>query len=331
MPASKQPWLIRRDYATNSNEGPWLTNPKQPLEGFSRIFGPERTPRYARTRLGLTMVADQLAKGPFSRQAAQDMLFNDRNLFGEQWRDRLAAFCRQTPLMIDLTFTITDVREACGVIARWDKTMNLDSKGAVFSHRFLDNVLANIEVITATIGQPSPDFYAKGFDVTDPVGTPAGLNTGAFLVPIALARTVNDFRWVGLPLDTTLRQSSYSPYGGKKTPIHGGASENGMFNAIDMNWRNTGYEMGSGSDDIGRESDGGASFVMVTSFTGGCVDDRSLLLGSERSGKSGWPLATGQLELYANKQWVDPPFCDDEIAGAGVRSVTELGPGGPGR
>ena len=89
---------------------------------------------------------------------------------------------------------------------------------------------------------------------------------------------------------------------------------------IDMRWKNTGYEMGGGSE----ENDGGASFIMVTSFTGGCVDDRSLLLGSERSGRGGWPLATAQLKLYANKQWVDPPFCDNEVASAGVRSVTRL-------
>jgi len=326
MPASKQPWLIRRDYATNSNEGPWLTNPQQRLEGFSRIFGPEKTARYSRTRLGLKMVqqrlagADGLPGNKFSRQGAQDMLFNNRNLFGEEWLDDLVAQCRATPLMIDLTLTIADVRQACSVLSKWDRTNNLDSKGAVLFARFLDHMLISFDVLSATFGIGAPDFYKTPFDVNNPVGTPTGLNRNYWLVNLSLARAVNEFKWVGLPLDTTLRQSSYSVYGGGKTPVHGGAGGSGAFNAIDMRWKNTGYEMGGGS----KENEGGASFVMVTSFTGGCVDDRSLLLGSERSGRGGWPLARGQLKLYAGKQWVDPPFCDDEVAKAGVRSVTKL-------
>jgi acyl-homoserine-lactone acylase len=47
---------------TNSNDSYWLANPKQPLEGFATIIGDERTPRTTRTRSGLTMVAQVLAK-----------------------------------------------------------------------------------------------------------------------------------------------------------------------------------------------------------------------------------------------------------------------------
>ena len=72
----------------------------------------------------------------------------------------------------------------------------------------------------------------------------------------------------------------------------------------------------------------GPSFVMVTSFGGACPDDRSLLLGSQRSQHSGWPRSGDQVELYSHKQWVDPPFCDGELAAAPVESVTTLGPAG---
>ena len=50
---SKMPSLIRADYVTNSNDSYWLSNPKQPLEGFARIIGDERTERSLRTRIGL--------------------------------------------------------------------------------------------------------------------------------------------------------------------------------------------------------------------------------------------------------------------------------------
>ena len=51
------PSLFRDDYVTNSNDSYWLSNPEQPLEGFARIIGDERTARSLRTRLGLLIVA----------------------------------------------------------------------------------------------------------------------------------------------------------------------------------------------------------------------------------------------------------------------------------
>ena len=43
--------LFRDDYVTNSNDSYWLSNPEEPLEGFARIIGDERTERALRTRL----------------------------------------------------------------------------------------------------------------------------------------------------------------------------------------------------------------------------------------------------------------------------------------
>ena len=44
---SHMPHLFRDDFVTNSNDSYWLANPKQPLEGFARIIGDERTARIA--------------------------------------------------------------------------------------------------------------------------------------------------------------------------------------------------------------------------------------------------------------------------------------------
>ncbi len=63
---SRMPSLFRDDYVTNSNDSYWLANPAQPLEGFDRIIGDERTERSLRTRTGLRIVGDQLAKGQFT-------------------------------------------------------------------------------------------------------------------------------------------------------------------------------------------------------------------------------------------------------------------------
>ena len=60
LPPQELPWLIRDDYVTNSNDSHWLSNPKQPLEGFSPIIGAERSARSLRTRAGLVMVSEVL-------------------------------------------------------------------------------------------------------------------------------------------------------------------------------------------------------------------------------------------------------------------------------
>jgi acyl-homoserine-lactone acylase len=51
-----EPYLLRNDYVTNSNESFWLSNPHQPLTGFARIIGTENTARTPRTRIGLLEV-----------------------------------------------------------------------------------------------------------------------------------------------------------------------------------------------------------------------------------------------------------------------------------
>lgn len=79
-------------------------------------------------------------------------------------------------------------------------------------------------------------------------------------------------------------------------------------------WNGKGYSAGGS----------GPSFVQVTSFGKGCPDDRTLLLGSQRSQHSGWSRAADQVELYGAKRWVDPPFCDSELAAAPKESVTLL-------
>ena len=51
-----EPYLLRNDYVTNSNDSFWLANPHQPLTGFARIIGTENTARTLRTRIGLLEV-----------------------------------------------------------------------------------------------------------------------------------------------------------------------------------------------------------------------------------------------------------------------------------
>ena len=110
---SHLPSLFRDDYVTNSNDSYWLSNPAQPLEGFSRIIGDERTARTLRTRLGLKMAAGRR----FSLKDLTDTVFNDRQYGGELLAGELAAYCRANPTLTGSSGPV-DVSAACPVLEK---------------------------------------------------------------------------------------------------------------------------------------------------------------------------------------------------------------------
>ncbi len=134
---SHLPSLVRDDYVTNSNDSYWLSNPAQPLEGFSRVIGDERTARALRTRLGLRIVQQRLdgsdglpGKG-FTAKQLRNAVFNNRQYAGELFKDGLAQLCASSS------------SPACPVLAQWDLHDNLDSKGALLFRRFASRLLVN--------------------------------------------------------------------------------------------------------------------------------------------------------------------------------------------
>ncbi len=296
MGASKEPFMFRRDYVANSNDSYWLTNAEQPLEGYPRIIGSERTQRSLRTRLGLLMIierlagSDGLAGNKFTRKNVQTLVFQNRQYAGELWRDQLVAYCNAHPTMNGSSGPV-DVSEACAALANWDLHVDLDSRGALLFTRFLDRFGA------------STARFANPFQAADPVNTPNGLNTSSSELETALADAVTDLRSANIPLDAPYGQFHWEPRGSERIPIHGGEGEEGVFNAIsDV------FTPGVGFDDITH----GSSFVMVTSFEKGCPKDRSILtysLSENRNSKH----YSDQTRMFSQKKWVDPPFCPREV------------------
>ncbi|NCW56514.1 MAG: hypothetical protein EBV65_02410, partial [Gammaproteobacteria bacterium] len=114
------PQLFRDDYVTQSNDSHWLSNPSQPLEGYSPIYGDERTPRTLRTLLGLDIVdrrlkgRDGLAGRGFDVDSLKASLFNNRHLGGEITRDDVVRSCiESTP------------GPMCDALQRWDLRVDL--------------------------------------------------------------------------------------------------------------------------------------------------------------------------------------------------------------
>jgi acyl-homoserine-lactone acylase len=316
---SNEPHLFRDDYVTNSNDSYWLSNPEEPLEGFSRIIGDERTERSLRTRLGLRIVQDRLAgtdeyEGTkFTREQLTDAVFNNRQFAGELWKDELVAMCESNPTLTGTSGSV-NVSEACPILEAWDGRDDLDSPGAVLFRRFASRALSS----PAPVGGPPVSPYDTPFDANDPVGTPNGLNTDSAAVRSALADAVDDLRGAGIPLDATLRDQQFTMRNGEKIPIHGGPGDPiGVFNAISAPWNGSGF----------REVQHGSSFVMVTSFTDGCPDDRSILTYSLSTNPKS-PYHSDQTRMFSDKEWVDPPFCPREVRQAeAVAKVKKLRPG----
>jgi acyl-homoserine-lactone acylase len=309
---SHLPSLTRTDYVTNSNDSYWLANPNHPLEGFSRIIGDERTPRSLRTRLGLRIVQQRLdgtdglgSPHTFDRQQMQDAVFNDRQYAGELWRDQLVQLCKMAPgggFLLGSNGPV-NVSGACPVLQAWDLHDNLDSNGAILFRRFASRVLASIGGLVS-----DPTIYTTPFNYQDAVNTPAGLNILNPKVQQALADAVTDLKNAGIPLDAPLRGYQYASRGvGLQIPIHGGPGVLGVFNAINVSF--SGDPAAPGYTDVPH----GSSFVMVTQFTGGdCPDNRSILTYSESANPDS-PYFSDQTQMFSKKQWVNPPFCENEV------------------
>jgi acyl-homoserine-lactone acylase len=312
LPPSLEPSLVRDDYVTNSNDSYWLSNPAQPLEGFSRIIGDERTARTPRTRLGLRIVqqrldgSDGLPGTRFTPQQLMDAVFNDRQYLGELWRDQLVAFCRAHPVIAGASGPV-DVSGACNVLAAWDLHDNLDSRGALLFRRFATRALG---------AQGGP--FATPFSASDPVNTPRDLNTNNPQVQQALADAVTDMRGAGLPLDAPLSQGQYDQRGAERIPIHGGPGTVGVFNAINVVWDPQNAYAGVPH---------GSSYVQVVHLTGAeCPDAHTILTYSlSVDPTSRW--YADQTRMFSRKEWVRFPFCAADIAADPQLQITNLGGG----
>jgi acyl-homoserine-lactone acylase len=305
------------------NDSFWLSNPEAPLEGYAQIIGDERTPRSLRTRLGLKIIqqrldgSDGLPGTSFSRQQLQDAVFNNRQYAGELFRDQLVTLCENAPggTLLDPGDPAAtppqapepvDVSGACPVLAAWDLHDDLDSNGAILFRRFASRLLANPGGLPVGLPLPTGDLttFTTPFDAGDPVNTPSGLN------PVkaagALAAGVDDLNDAGIPLNAPLRGWQYEKRGDERIPIHGGPGTLGVFNAINVGWSAGGAEPGYPNVPHG------SSFVMVTQFTDGCPDDRSIVTYSQSENPNS-PHAADQTRMFSRKEWVDPAFCESEV------------------
>ncbi|MCW2601534.1 MAG: hypothetical protein JWM02_3363 [Frankiales bacterium] len=308
---SHMPFTLRKDYVTNSNDSYWLSNPKAPLEGFARIIGDERTERTTRTRSGLVMVEQGLAKGgTFTRQKLQDLLFSDRQYSGELTRDDVVTMCRAFPGGYAPSASgPVAVGKACDVLAKWDVRDQLSSRGALLYRRFWSRATAVPVAVGATTQQKV--LWLVPFDASDPVNTPRSLNILNPLVWKAFGDALNDLSGAHIPVDAPLGQyqADLRP-DGTRSALHGGPGPLGVFNALAVAWDPVKGYVGPLAH--------GSSYIQVVQFTGsGCPDTRTILTYSQSTNPTS-PHFADQTKLFSASKWVTDHFCRDDVLRATV-------------
>jgi len=250
VPYDQKPKLVRSDWVQNSNSSYWSTNPDEFLTGFSPLFGDEKAPINARTRLGIKMLQNLMDPGfPYAPlPAGQDGKFSAEELIGVIWNNRAWYAEQFLPELLQRCDAIgstavngVDLSSWCQSLSTWDGLYNRDSVGAHIFRVFMANYRNDLDSDLTTPFSPA-----------DPVGTPAdpsdeNAGTASDTMLLALADGVSALQSQGiLPTDALGDLQYYRASGGvvpgsggtpvfqtQPIPWHGGdGSIDGAFNAI---------------------------------------------------------------------------------------------------
>ncbi len=307
--AAELPQLHRRDYIVQSNDTHWVNNLREPLEGFPKLMGPERTARTLRTRNALDKVEQRLAGtdglpgNRFTLPQLKTVTMDNRVFTTRLWLDDVLAMCADPAMPADFA-------EAGRVLRAWDRKNDVDSRGALLWRRFAER-LAPDGQRTGTL-----DLYRVPFDVKRPVSTPSGLNTADPRVRAALRGAIDDLRASGIALDARLGDYQYAFKGTERIPVAGGVDVEGQYNLTDAR---RGWVPGEGYPDVWS----GSSFIMWMQFTDQGPRGQSIMTMSQ-SRDPGSPFFTDQSRMWVSKQTKAMLFDEASIAADDNLKVTRL-------
>jgi acyl-homoserine-lactone acylase len=175
VPFEQKPQLTRNDFVQNSNDSHWATNTRAPLEGYSPLFGPEKTAQNPRTRVGLNMLLNPAAKGyaavaPAGQDGkfnAQDLIrsiWNNRSWYAEEFLPELRSRCDLIGSgLVNLAGGATrKVDTGCAVLKTWNGVYDTDSVGA---HVFRVFIVDYRSKFATDLTRP--------FDPSNPMTTPS--------------------------------------------------------------------------------------------------------------------------------------------------------------
>jgi acyl-homoserine-lactone acylase len=301
----QEPFLVRRDFVTNSNDSYWLSSPRQPLTGFARIIGDEGTPRSLRTRIGLIGVqarisgTDGLGPAGFTVAGMQRLELSDLDYAAVLTRSALVRMCHGFAAAGGFAPTTGGGRvrlgDACATLARWNLRWDVRQRGAVLFGEFW---------AFASRAQPSP--FSHPFSLSDPVHTPNVLDTSNPAVRNALGDAIKQLDQAHIPLNAALGSVRFVSYHGRHIPIPGGPGDpDGIFNAIFA---------GDEPGDSLTAPDDGSSFIQIVTWhnNAACPAGVTILTYSESASPAS-PHFADQTALFSRKRWLPDRFCQQQI------------------
>lgn len=286
MPLAKLPVLIRRDYVQNSNDSYWLSNNVARLPQHSPLLGPWGTRQNYRTRSGIAVIEAALAApGRMDIARASQLILENRVLAAELTLGELLKLCPQRPALA----------EACGVLSRWDRRAEIDSRGALLFFAFWRRTGA------------VKDFWVMPFDAADPVNTPNTLNPASAPGMLdALQAAADEMKAQKLALDAPLGSVQVAPRGADRIAIHGGPGGAGVLNA-----------MASAPTPEGLVPYHGSSYMQVVGF--GADGPRAIsMLAYSQSTDPASPWYADGTRAFSAKRWLALPFTPRAIAAARI-------------
>ncbi|MGK5729028.1 penicillin acylase family protein [Streptomyces sp. URMC 124] len=308
---SAMPALVDAPYAENSNDSPWLANAERPVTGYPRIFGDTGTPRSLRTRGAIEDVSAMAKRGKLTVADLERQQFANRAPAGDLTAADAAKACAALPdgKATGSDGKAVDVSAACGVLARWDRTVRTDSKGAVLFDRFWRRLVRS---------GPQAGLWRVPFSPAAPVTTPNTLNTASPSVGRALADTVAELRAAGIALDAPLGEHQFVERNGKRIPIAGGADALGIWNMIES----APWDSARGGYSEVRH---GSSYIQAVGFDGGsCPAARTLLTYGQSSDPTS-PHHADQTRLFSAGRMVRARFCEKDILSSPQLRVVRVG------
>jgi acyl-homoserine-lactone acylase len=312
------PKFTTADYAANSNNSYWLSDANHPLTGFPVImgsFGHEGEEQLLRTRLTHQMVSersnatDGLSDLPgFTLDTLQGLMYSNRVLGAELNMEDILSVCA-TAEGRDLPADVLQrAQAACAQLARWDRRVDLDSRGA---HLFTEFWNAIRDKLDTTL-------WRVDFDPADPVHTPRGFDTS---VPAnhdrilkALSEAVEAIQGAGLYLDDRFGDVQFFVRNEEIIPIHGGMDAMGAFGVIKVSLEPGGYQ----------NIRGGNSYIQTVTWDDTDCPVAEGMLTHSQSTDPASPHYGDQTPVYSAKGWIPLPYCAEQVEAARIGPTLTL-------
>ena len=231
---SKGAVVHQKDYVANSNNPPRFANPESPLTKLDDVFGKEGVPLSLRSRLGLRLIEERRAGNDgipgqsFNFVNLQQIFMRTRVHAAELVLDDLLAQCRSEQSIALPSGAKVNLAEACKVLAQWDRTYSVESRGGHIFREFV---------------REGGLVYADKLDKARPTNSPSKLDTVNPKVMQALAKAVERIESLGIALDAKLGDIQHARRGDKRIAVPGGDSNDGVFNYMTVSkLTNQGYE-----------------------------------------------------------------------------------------